>query len=99
MKEVSIILKSNVLITIEEFRILDKYSFTGRMWVLIQKSPCTVKQRTIEYIFDPETLTAFGMISNNILAKWETDSTKDLSYNDEFKISDYLYIQPYYKNM
>lgn len=102
MKEISVILKNNVLITIEEFRILDQYSYTGKIWTLVQRpidgNPKVITQRTIEYIFDNEALTLFGIVSTNILASWNTDITKNLEIGQEFQIKETLFIRPYYKS-
>lgn len=99
MEEISLILKSSVLITIEEFRILDRYSCTGKIWTLIQRpspiGPILINQRRVEYILDPETLTILYIISNNILATWNTDITRNLGPNDEFHLKDSLFIRPY----
>jgi len=101
VKEVSVILKNNVLITIEEFKILDRYSCPGKLWTLIQRpstgGPYTITQRTVEYIFDHETLTMFGIISTNILAYWDTDITRDLRVGQEYQLKDTLFIRPYYR--
>ncbi len=99
MKDVSLILKNSLYLTIEEFRILDRYSCPGKIWTLIHRptpiSPCLVSWRAIEYILDPETLTIFGIVSTNILATWDTDITRDLGPNDEFHLKDSLFIRPY----
>jgi hypothetical protein len=99
VKEVSLILKSNLHVTIEEFRILDRHSYTGKIWTLIQRPtpvfPYLINLRTIEYIFDPEALTIFGIVSQNILATWDTDITRHLGPNDEFHLKDSLFIRPY----
>jgi len=100
MKEISIILKNNILIPIEEFRVLDRYSSTGRMWTLIQrpssKNTPIITQRTVEYIFDPEALLIFHIVSQNILAKWDTEKTRYLKPYEEFEITESFYIRPYY---
>jgi hypothetical protein len=101
VKEISVILKNNVLITIEEFKILDRYACPGKMWTLVQRppegNPHVITQRTIEYIFDNDTLTFFGVISTNILAYWDTDVTKNLAFGQEYQIKDTLFIRHYYK--
>lgn len=98
MEEVSIILKNHLLLTIEEFRVLENYSYTGQVWTLIQKStdssPLTIKHRRIEYIFDPESLTIFGLVSRNILAQWDTNLTRNLGPHDEFWLTDSMCIRP-----
>ena len=100
MNEISVILKNNILIPIEEFRILDRYSCMGRMWTLIQrpspKSSSIITQRTVEYIFDPEALLIFHIVSQNILAKWDTEKTRYLKPYEEFEITDSFYIRPYH---
>lgn len=99
MKEISVILKSNILVTIEEFRILDKYTCHENVRTLVYRNPTYLfTQRTIEYVFDEETLTFFTVVSQNILAYWDFEYTKDLGPNDEFQIKDSLFIRPYYKN-
>lgn len=99
MKEISLILRNKLSITTEEFRILDRYSCTGKIWSLIQRPtpivPFIIYDRTTEYIFDPEALTIFYIVSRNILATWDTDITRDLGPNDEFEIKDSLFIRPY----
>lgn len=103
MKEISLILKNNSLVTIEEFRILDRYSCTGKIWTLIQRptevSPYLIVDRTIEYIFDSESLTVFYIVSTNILATWDTDITRNLGLNDEFHLKDSLFIKPFDKSI
>ena len=99
MKEISVILKNNILVPVEEFRILDHYSNVGKFWTLIHRPtsdyPFTLRQRTIEYIFDPEALTIFCIISHNILATWDTNLTKYLKADEEFHLKDSLFIKPY----
>ena len=78
MKEVSIILK-NKLITHEEFKLLDQYSYLGKVWMLTQmptvEMPYKISYRTLEYVFDPEALTSFCIVSRNVPASWDTDTT------------------------
>lgn len=99
MKEISLILKNNLEITLEEFRILDRYSCPGKIWTLIHRPtpivPYLINQRALEYIFDPEALTIFGIVSRNILATWDTDITRHLGPYDEFHLKDSLFIRPY----
>jgi len=99
VNEISVILKNNVLVNVQEFRILDRFACTGRLWTLIHGAtpvqPFLIRQRTIEYIFDPEALTVFCIVSNNILITWETNITKNLGPNDEFRLADSLFIRPY----
>lgn len=101
MQEISVILKNNILISVEEFRILDSYTCHGKIWSLIERrdNGGIVKLRTVEYIFDPESFLLFRIISNNILAQWDTSLTKNLRYNEEFNIKDSLYIRPYNKDL
>lgn len=102
MKEISIILKHKILITVEEFRLLDAYSHYGKILTVVQKptshNPFTVTHRSLEYIFDDEALTFFRIISCNILASWDTDQTRDLLPDQEFYIKDSLYVRPYVKS-
>lgn len=95
MNEISIILR-NRLITIEEFRILDQYSYAGRIWTLIEKSTNSliIKENRIEYIFDQESLIIFYIVSNNILAHWDTDATRNFLPNQEYHLKDSLFIRP-----
>jgi hypothetical protein len=93
MTEISVILKNNTCVSIEEFRILDRYACSGKLWTLINRNHYVVRQRTIEYIFDPETLFLFRLISQNILATWNTDYTRILGPNDEFYLGNDLYIR------
>lgn len=97
--EISLILKNTVLITLEEFRILDRYSCPGKIWTLIHRptsiEPYIAHDRRIEYIFDAEALTIFYMVSRNVLATWNTDITRNLGPNDEYQIRESLFITPY----
>jgi hypothetical protein len=52
--------------------------------------------RRAEYIFSPESLTVFCIISNNILAKWDTDITRNLEIGQEYHLKEELYITPYF---
>ena len=98
MNEISVILRNHILITIDEFRILDRYSSQGRLWALIQKPSkvCPFKVQSIvsEYIFYPEDLTMFCIVSKNILVSWDTDRTKHMKSNEEFQIDESLFISP-----
>jgi hypothetical protein len=98
MKEISVILKNNILITVQEFKILDHYACFGRLWTLIHKptltEPFITKQRAIEYIFDIESLIIFKIVSQNVLAVWDTDITKYFGPDDEFHLKDSLFIRP-----
>ena len=98
MKEISVILKNNLLVTIEEFSLLEKYSSSGRFWTLVQhptvNTPFVVRVRTLEYIFDLESFTFFKIISDNVLATWDTNITRGLGPNDEFRLNDTLFIRP-----
>lgn len=102
MEEVSLILKNNILITLEEFRVLDRYSCPGKIWTLIHRptttQPYIGNNRAIEYIFDAEALTIFYIVSRNILATWDTNITRNLGPNDEFQIRESLFIKPYSDN-
>jgi len=102
VKEISVILKNNLLITTEEFKLLDRYSCCGKMWTLIFRPttdiPYKITNRAIEYIFDPEALTMFCIVSQNVLASWETQSTRYLGPDDEFYLKDSLFIRPYIKH-
>ncbi len=99
MNEISLILKTNALITIEEFKILDMYSHSEKIWLLIHKpcifNPILIKTKTIEYVLEPEALTIFRIVSQNVLATWDTEITKNLHPNDEFNVRDSLFIRPY----
>ena len=101
MKETSLILRNRLLVTVEEFRILNRYSYTGNIWTLIYRSetppPYKVFERTVEYIFDPEALLIFHIVSNNILATWNTEITRGFGPNDELEIKDSLFIKPHIK--
>jgi hypothetical protein len=98
VSDISLILRNSISITIEEFRILDRYSCSGRIWTLIHKpisASYISRQRAVEYIFDPEAFTIFRIVSCNVLATWDTDITRDLGPNDEFCITESLFIRPY----
>lgn len=99
MKEISVILKDNTSITIEEFRIIDRYLHYDKLRTLVQRPPDSrpyiITQKTIEYVFDIETLTMFLLTSHNILAYWDADLTRHLGLNDEYQIRDHLFIRPY----
>jgi hypothetical protein len=98
VSEVSVILK-NILITQDEFRVLDRCSSSGRIWTLTQRptneNPYIVKRKTVEYIFDTEALTMFMIISNNVLVTWDTELTRHLVSDDEIRIRDSMYIRLY----
>jgi hypothetical protein len=97
MNEASIILKNHVLVTVDEFRILNEFAKYGNLWYLIQKSSINnliIKQKIREYIFDEESLTIFRIISQNILISWNTSITKNLKSSDEFQLTDSLYLIP-----
>jgi hypothetical protein len=99
VKEVSLILRSNLLLTPDEFRILEDYANTGKMWSVTQRPVVDVSfttfTRAIEYIFDPESLTFFCIISKNILVTWDTDITRHFGPNDEYEVRKSLFIKPY----
>lgn len=99
MKNISIILKNNILITVEEFKALNRYSDSGKMVVLIERLEYQFhlisKQRVVEYIFEPEAFTMFSIISQNILVSWDTELTKNLSNTQEVQIADNFFIQKY----
>jgi len=98
VKEVSVILKDNAAITIEEFRIIDRYLHYDKIRTLVYRppdsNPYIYTQKTIEYVFDFDTLTLFFLVSRNILAYWDADLTRNLKLNDEFHIRDYMFIRP-----
>jgi len=91
------------MITVEEFRVLDRCSQYGRIWTLIQRptvsNPSIIRYRTPEYIFDIEALTLFSIVSQNILVTWDTDITKDPRPDEEFHLKDSLFIRPYSKHL
>ena len=93
MDEISLILKDNKIVSMEEFRILDNYAVAGKIWTIIRRDPYIVRQHAVEYIFDSDTLLLFRLISQNILATWDTDSTRYFGPNDEFDIGNSLYIR------
>ncbi len=98
MGEISIILRDSVHITPEEFRALGRYSFCGNIFTVTHKPgqpPTTIKFRRVEYIFDSEALLMYKLISNNVLAQWYTEYTKELTPYQEFRVQDSLYIRPY----
>lgn len=99
MNEISLILRNQISVTLEEFQLLERCSFQGKIWVLIQRPtpvlPYFCSYKTIEYIFDPEALTLFYIASRNVLATWDTNITRDFGPNDEFEIKDSLFIRPY----
>lgn len=57
--------------------------------------PYVVQQRAVEYIFDPESLLIFQIISQNILATWDTDITRNIGSNEEYCIGNSLFIRPH----
>jgi hypothetical protein len=99
VKEISLILRNKLNVSIEEFRILNRYSCPGKIWHLIQRptpvTPFASYDRTAEYILDPEALTFFYILSTNILATWDTDITRDFGPNDELQLKESLFIRPY----
>lgn len=98
MYEISILLKDARLLTQEEYKALVRYSSHGRVWTVIerygQRLEYTARKLSPEYIFEPEALTLFRLISCNILAQWYTDNTRNLHPNQEFQIHDTLWIRP-----
>lgn len=100
MKEISVILKNNLLISKNEFSILINIEM-GHIWSLVHKPtiehPFIAKQRAIEYIFDPEIFTIFKLVSENVYVFWDTELTRNLTDHDEFHINDFLFIK-HYKN-
>lgn len=98
VKEISLILRNRISTTLEEFRVLENYSSTGKIWFLIHRpteiTPFFYSYKTIEYIFEPEALTLFYIISRNVLATWDTDITRDFGPNDEFELKESLFIRP-----
>jgi len=102
VKEVSLILRNNILVSQDEFRILQQYSYTGNIWVVKQKyeiENTIIRYKAVEYIFDPEALTIFYIVSRNILATWETKLTKNFGPYEEFKIQDSIFIEAYSKTI
>jgi len=100
VEEVSLILKNNLTLTIEEFRILDRYSCAGRIWSIVYRNrqpPYILRYKSIEYILDPEAITMFGIVSDNILATWDTRITKNFGPEDELYLQDSIIIKPYTK--
>jgi len=96
--EVSILLKDSRIITPEEFKALARYSSFGKVWTVIERpgynQDHTIrKQLSSEYIFEPEALLVFKLISQNILAQWYTDNTRHLLPHQEFQIHDTLWIR------
>ena len=100
MEEISVILKNNTVTTVAEFDVLDNYAQIGKtLFIIERKIPGrdhVIRKRAIEYIFDPESLLIFCTLSNNILAKWNTDDTRNLNIGQEYKLNEVLYISPYY---
>lgn len=96
MHEISIFLKNKLLITQEEYRILDKYSSPGKIWSIIHKpdlyTSYIIREKSLEYILDKETLFLLKLISQNILAYWDTNITRNLKDNEEYNIRDSLFI-------
>lgn len=95
--EISVILKNNILITNEEFGVLNKYSSKGKIWKLVHQptaiTPYVVKCKVIEYIFYPEDLTVFCIFSRNILATWDTSITRYFKPAEEFQLTECLFIK------
>ena len=100
VKEVSLILKKDSSMTIEEFRVLDRLACTGKIWTLIHRpvsrTPCISYERRVEYILDPEALTILYIVSTNILATWDTDLTVGFGPNDELHLRDSFFLRPYF---
>lgn len=101
MHEISIFLKNKLQITSEEFRVLNNYSYPGKNWYIYQKptpnTPYYIRERSLEYILDKETFFLFNIISQNILAQWNTEITKNLKENEQYHICDSLFICHYYR--
>lgn len=100
MSDVSIILRNHVLMSIEEFRILDRYTSAENICTLIQRnkipSPYIIRCKAVEYVLDEETFTFFHVVSNNILVYWNTELTRHLGPGEEFGITDTIFIRHYY---
>jgi hypothetical protein len=101
VKEISVILKNEILIPVDEFRALARYSYSGQVWSLIHRPnnlfQNKITHKAVEYIFDEEALTIFCIVSNNILATWDTKITVNFGPNDELQLKDSLFIRPYTK--
>jgi hypothetical protein len=99
MEEVSLILRSWQLLTDQEFRFLENYSQKGKVWTIISKTtnehPFVARQLRREYIIEEVDLTAFCIISNNILASWQTCITQNLGPDEDFEVKKNLFIRYY----
>jgi hypothetical protein len=94
MSEVSIILKDIRVMTLPEFKALDRYASTGRMWSVISRmQPVTMKSRSIEYIFEEENFILFKLVSANIFAQWFTENTRRLKAGEEYQLDYNLFIR------
>lgn len=86
-----------MLVSVDEFRVLNGHSYVGRRWLLIERQKVYnsygVYMRRLEYIFTPEDLVMFKLVSENIFAMWDTDLTRDIGLNDEFKLMESVYIR------
>lgn len=98
MENISIVLKDNILIPVEEFSALNRCIQYSRLLTLIQKPIRTqyiIKQRVTEYVFEPEAFLLFKLISENILITWKTELTENLLNYQEIQINDEFFIRPY----
>ncbi len=94
MSEISIILKDIRVMTLPEYRALDRYASVGRTWVIVKRETyVTVSQRSLEYMFEPENFLLFRLVSNNILTQWFTNNTRRLKVGEEYQIDTNMYIR------
>ena len=96
MNEISIFLKNRLLTTKAEYRILENYTCPGKIWLILHKptatSPYYIREKSLEYIMDIDTLLLFRLVSQNILAQWDTNITKNLKLHEEYHLCDSLFI-------
>jgi hypothetical protein len=100
--EISVILKNNSLITTEEFSVLNRCSYFGKVWTVVDRPipgrPYLITYKAAEYIFDPEALTIFCIVSRNVFLQWDTNCTKCLKPNEEFHLKDSIFLRVYDKH-
>jgi hypothetical protein len=96
MYEVSILLKDQRFTTLSDYRALEKYATTGKIWSIIENRSVRVKkQRSVEYIFESENYFLFKLVSQNALINWYTQNTRSLKLGESYQIKDDLFIELY----
>lgn len=94
MSEISILIKDLRIMTLPEYKGLDRYASPGRAWVVIDRNqPSVTRFRSLEYIFEEENFFMYKLISSNILAQWFTENTRRMRFGDEYQLDHHLFIK------